>query len=262
MDVSGRIAAEVATAGGVRDQTGRRGTRCAAGVYQEMEADMTHPEHDTQPRTADSQGPSGEPATVPGGYHSRGVPGEEGDLRKRMRVLKVGDRSQRINRSRPQTGGTGAEQGSAARLQKGVREAKWAAGARRDASQPDRAGDDSATAVYVIAKKGSDFLDTPVFHAGESGEEETVALFTSRERAKQYLDRAGWEQTDEVGELSPGDLLTRLKDADREGVRYVTANPDRDRHLAGHPQPVLSLGELGEESADSLSRQVAELARD
>jgi hypothetical protein len=137
----------------------------------------------------------------------------------------------------------------------------WAAAARRDAARTDRGGDAHATAVYVIAKKGGDFLDTPVFHAGETGEEETVALFTRRERAQQYLDRAGWEQADEVGELSPGDLLEWLTDADREGVRYVTVNPDRDRHLAGDPQPVLSLDLLGEESADSLSRQVAELAR-
>ncbi len=223
---------------------------------------MNHPEHDPQPRTADSEGPSREPATVAGGYHSRGVPGEEGDVRKRMRVLKVGDRSQRINRSRPQTGGAGAEQGSADQLQKGMREARWAADARLDANQTDRAADDQATTVYVVAKKGSDFLDTPVFHAGESGDEETVALFTSRERAQHYLDRAGWEQTDEVGELSPGDLLEWLTDADKEGIRYVTVNPDRDRHLAGDPQPVLSLGILGEESADSLSRRVAELARD
>jgi len=70
---------------------------------------MNHPEPDTQPRTAGSEGPSGEPATVPGGYHSRGVPGEEGDVRKRMRLLKVGDRSQQVNKSRPETGGAGAE---------------------------------------------------------------------------------------------------------------------------------------------------------
>ncbi len=162
---------------------------------------------------------------------------------------KVGDLSQRINNSRPQSGGAGAEPGFSARLEKGLREAKWAAGARLD-----RTGDDPATTVYVIAKKGRDFLDTPVFQAGETGEEETVALFTTRERAQQYLDRAGWEQTDEVGELSPGDVFEWLTEAGRDGVRYVTVNLDRDRHLAGAPQPVLSLDVLGEESADSLVR--------
>lgn len=165
--------------------------------------------------------------------------------------------------SRPgrKTGGAGAEQGSAARLEKGVREVKRAAGARIDANWTDRTGGDHATAVYVIAKKGRDFLDTPVFRAGETGDEETVALFTSRERAKRYLDRAGWNETDEVGELAPDDLLRWLVEAGREGIRYATVNPDRDRHLAGDPQSVLSLDALAEESADSLVRQVTELAR-
>ncbi len=222
---------------------------------------MNRPENDTQPRTADSESPSGEPATVPGGYHSRGVPGEEGEVRKRMRLLKIGDVNQQINKSRPQTGGAGAEHGSSARLEKELREAKWAAGARLDASRTDRSEDDPATPVFVIAKKGRDVLDTPVFHAGETGEEETVALFTSRERAQQYLDLAGWERTDEVGELSPDELLEWLTDAEREGVRYVTVNPDRDSHLAGDPQPVLSLDSMGEESADSLIQAVADIAR-
>ena len=222
---------------------------------------MNHTDHDMQPHTTDSQGPSGEPATVPGGYHSRGVPGEEGDVRNRMRLLKVGDRSQRINKSRPQSGGAGAEQGSAARLRKGLRNEKWAAGARLDASGNDPARDDQGSAVYVIAKKGCDVLDSPVFHAGETGEQETVALFTTRERAQDYLDRAGWQRADEVSELSAGDLLEWLKDADREGVRFVTVNPERDQHLAGDPQPVLSLDRLGEESADSFSRKVAALTR-
>ncbi len=222
---------------------------------------MTHPEHDTQPRTAGSEAPSGEPATVPGGYHSWGVPGEEGDVRKRMRVLKVGDRGQRISSSRPLSGGAGAARGSAARLEQGVAKAEGAAAARLDAGQPDPTGNDEVTAVFVIAKKGADFLDTPVFRAGESGDQEAVAVFTTRKLAQQYLDRAGWNETDEVGSLPPDDLLRWLVEAEREGIRYATVNPDRDRHLKGVAQGVLSLDALGEESADSLSRQVAELAR-
>ncbi len=224
---------------------------------------MTHPEHNTQPRTADSQGPSSEPATVPGGYHSRGVPGEEGDVRKRMRLLKVGNRSQRINKSRPQTGGAGAEQGSAARLEKGVRVANWAAGARLDASRPDTGtGYAEASVVFVIARKGMDFLDTPVFHAGDADDEEVVALFTGRQQAQQYLDRAGWGEANEIGELSPGDLLRWLVEANDEGIHYVTVNPVRDRHLAGEPQPVLYLDGLGSKSPDSLFEEVTGLVRE
>ena len=53
-------------------------------------------EHSNQNRllgSADSDGPK---AVLPGGYHSRGVPGAEGAMRNRMRVLKVDDRSNRI----------------------------------------------------------------------------------------------------------------------------------------------------------------------
>jgi len=189
--------------------------------------------------------PAGEAPTLPGGYHSRGVPGEEGDVRKRMRVLKVGDQS-RINKSRPLTGGAGAEQASAARL---------------DAGRPSPTGGGSATAVFVIVKKGTDLLDTPVFRAGESGEEEAVAVFMGRDQAQQYLDHAGWNETDEIGEISPEDLLRWLVEADREGVHYAVVNPDRDRHLAGDPQAILSLDGLGAESANSLHQQVVEVAR-
>ncbi len=186
------------------------------------------------------------------------APGEEGDVRKRMGVLKVGDRSQRISKSRPLSGARGAEQASAAQLDKAVKEAKWAAGARLAAKG---ASDSEATAAFVIAKKGRDFLGTPVFHAGESGEEEAVALFTTRQHAQQYLDRAGWGQTDEIGELSPSDLLQWLVESDEDGIRYVTINPDRERHLAGDPQSVLSLDAMSEESAGSLVRQVTELVQ-
>ncbi len=206
---------------------------------------MTPPDQRPQPDAAKSGPPAGDAPTLRGGYHSRGVPGEEGDVRKRMRVLKVGDRSQ-INKSRPLKGGVGAEQASASRL---------------DAGRPSPAGGGSTTAVFVIVKKVMGLLDTPVFRAGESGEQEAVAVFTGRDQAQQYLDQAAWNETDEINELSPDDLLRWLVEAEREGVHYAVVNPDRDRHLAGDPQAVLSLDELGVESAESLHHQVAELAR-
>jgi len=221
------------------------------------ETGMKPSNQQSKPPAAESGRSEVEAPSRPGGCHSRGVPGEEGEVRKRMRVLKVGDRSQRIYNSRPLTGATGAEQASAARLEKGVREAKLAGGARLAAG-----GDTEAAAVFVIAKKCMDFLGTPVFHAGESGEEEAVALFTNRQQAEQYLVHAGWSETDEIGELSPSDLLRWLVEAEQDGVRYVAVNANRDRHLAGDPQPVLSLDDLGEESADRLFREVMELVRD
>lgn len=193
----------------------------------------------------DQQQDAGLPEDVEGGYHSRGVPGEEGDVRKRMRVLKVGDKS-RINKSRPLEGGAGAKQASAVRL---------------DAGRPSPAEADQTAAVFVIAKRGTEMLDTPVFRAGESGDEEAVALFTGREQAQKYLDDAGWSSADEVGELSADDLLRWLMEAGRDGVRHAAVNPDRDGHLTGHTQAVLLIDSLNEESAESLLRRVTELAR-
>ena len=127
---------------------------------------MTPSDQRAKPDTSKSALPLGGATTLPGGYHSRGVPGEEGDVRKRMRVLKVGDRSQ-INKSRPLTGGAGAEYASAARL---------------DAGRNSPAVDGSS--AFVIVKKGAILLDTPVFRAGEMSDEEAVAIFTGRDLAQ------------------------------------------------------------------------------
>ena len=159
----------------------------------------------------------------------------ETEVRERMRFLKVGDRSRRANKSQPP---------------------EWAGGARR-AAAPDAA---SASSVFVIAKRGAAFLETPVFHAGESGEEEAVALFTGRQQAQHYLDRADWGGTDEVGVLSPGDLLRWLTEASGEGVRYATVNPDQDGHLGGEPQAVLALDGMAGRSPDGVFQEVADLA--
>lgn len=166
-------------------------------------------------------------------------------MRKRMRILKVGDQSQ-INKSRPLSGGAGAEQASAARL---------------EAGRTSFAGHSAATTLFVIAKKGADFLDTPVFRAGEAGDEETVAVFTGRDQAQHYLDQAAWNETDKIDELSPDDLLQWLVEAEQEGIHYAVVNPDRDRHLAGDEQAVLSLNALGEDSALHLHQRVMELGR-
>ncbi|HUE70127.1 MAG TPA: hypothetical protein VMP01_04490 [Pirellulaceae bacterium] len=218
-------------------------------------------EHSNQNRllgNADSDGPK---AVLPGGYHSRGVPGEEGAMRNRMRVLKVDDRSQRIYNSQPLKGATDAKQASAARLDRAVREANEAAGTRQDEERSDHTKDNQSAVAYVIAKRGIGALDTPVFHAGDSGEEEVVVLFTSRQVAQEYIDQAGWGESDEIGELGLSELHGWLLEANRQGIDYVTVNPERQQHLAGDPQPVLFLDGLRDDSADSLLQAVTETAR-
>ncbi len=110
--------------------------------------------------------------------------------------------------------------------------------------------------VYVIARRGSAELDSPVFHAGDTGAEEALAVFTTREAALRYIDRAGWADSDAVGGLPPPDLLRWLLQAAAQGVHWLVVDPDRDRHLAGDPQPVLGIAEELADFARSLAERV------
>ena len=146
---------------------------------------------------SDDKSTAGSPATVPGGYHSGGVPGEEGVMRRQMRVLKVADPSKRVARGRPLKGG----QGPAA-----------AAGARADAADAAGVAAGPAGTLFVVTARALDVLDSPVFHAGD-GDEEAVAVFTTANAARRYIERAGWAEADEVGVLRPGDLEEWLRTA-------------------------------------------------
>lgn len=106
--------------------------------------------------------------------------------------------------------------------------------------------------VYVIAKKNCEFLDTPVFHAGPSGDEEAVAVFNSRESAQQYIDEAGWSDH-EVGELTPLQLLRWIVKVHEDGTAFLAVNPVRPEQLAGKQQDVITIEAKLSEIADSLS---------
>jgi hypothetical protein len=97
--------------------------------------------------------------------------------------------------------------------------------------------------AFVIAKKNSEFLDTPVFRAGADGREEAIAVFTSRETAEKYITDAGWTAEQEVGELQPIQLLRWIVTAYDQGTQMVVVDPTRARHLAGEPQSVVYLDE-------------------
>ena len=42
--------------------------------------------------------------------------------------------------------------------------------------------------AYVIAKKDREFVDTPVFRAGEDGKQEAVLVFSSMEKIRPALE--------------------------------------------------------------------------
>jgi hypothetical protein len=105
--------------------------------------------------------------------------------------------------------------------------------------------------VYVIAKVGHEFLDTPVFHAGPSGSEEAIAVFTDRDSADRYINEAGWSEH-EVGELTSLQLLQWMVKAHGDGTRLLAVNPDRTGQLAGKQQVVVTIEEIRTEIANSL----------
>jgi len=174
---------------------------------------------------SDERPMSGDPATVPGGYHSRGVPGEEAAMRPQMRV-RTNDPSKRVGRGRPVTGGRGADATSSE---------KEATGDRFGVA----AGPSGS--LFVITAHVSDWLNTPVFQAGDGDGEEAVAVFTSADSARRYIDRAGWGAADEVGVLRPADQREWFETARDDSVRWVVIDPDRDQHLAGDPQSVAAI---------------------
>lgn len=111
-------------------------------------------------------------------------------------------------------------------------------------------------AMYVLSKRGGEFLETPVYRAGENGQEEAVGVFTDRARAEQYLQDAGWQDSDEVAELSDLQVLRWMLQAHQEGAEYLVVNPNREAQMEGTEQPVIQLGEQLESAAASLRQRI------
>lgn len=110
--------------------------------------------------------------------------------------------------------------------------------------------------VYVIAKRSTEQLDTPVFHAGPSDSEEAIAVFSDRNHAQRYIDDAQWSDQYEVGELDVFQLFRWIVKAYEQGTQYVTVDPNRQTHLAGQQQEVLIIEEKLASFAESLTRDI------
>jgi len=107
--------------------------------------------------------------------------------------------------------------------------------------------------IHVIAKKDSDnVLDTVVFHAGEAGDQEAVAVFTNEESAQRYLNEADWEEPHEPVDLAPFALLQWLQRAYGQGVKYLAVDPKRQPQIEGEPQAAFSIESQLTRCADAL----------
>jgi hypothetical protein len=174
---------------------------------------------------------------------------------------QVGNSSQRVDNSQPAKGATGAEQSSSVQLEKETPVATSTADTGQNINRSDIPTDNHLPRLFVITKLGSNQLDTLVFQAGESGHDEAVAIFTEQQLAQQYIEQAGWGESEQISEVSPDNALEWLQQSHREGIQYVTVNFKRKSHLAGDPQPVLLLDSINEESTDSFMQELMFVAR-
>jgi len=87
-----------------------------------------------------------------------------------MRILQRSEPAGFIEQTGPLKGGGTAASTAAGRLEEA------SLGGRR--------------AIYVLARRRADTLETPVFAAGEDGQQEAVAVFTTHEAAHLYLQAA------------------------------------------------------------------------
>jgi len=110
--------------------------------------------------------------------------------------------------------------------------------------------------AFVITHQDSEFLDTPIFHAGPEQQQEAIAVFTNREVAQEYIDTAAWSEHYGVGELKPIQILNWFECAHEDGVDMVVINPDRNWHPFGDRQEVILLDEPREAFARLLRSEL------
>jgi hypothetical protein len=106
--------------------------------------------------------------------------------------------------------------------------------------------------AFIITKRDSEFIDSPVFQAGTDDGEEAIAIFSSADTADQYILDAGWQDAQQVGTLKPVQVLRWLVLAHDQGIRMVVIDPNRERQLSGKPQAVIYLDDPMEAFAELL----------
>jgi len=104
---------------------------------------------------------------------------------------------------------------------------------------------------YAITQKGEEDFIPPVFYAGQEEGEEAISIFTSEEKAQQFITAAGWEETDEVAEFEALDVLHWMLEAYEQGATYLVVDPNHEQ-LQNQEQTVIVL----EEELDQLTEML------
>jgi hypothetical protein len=111
--------------------------------------------------------------------------------------------------------------------------------------------------TYLITKKATDVLDTPVFSAGPDGDQEAVAIFTRLENAEKYLAAAGWKDH-QVAEVADRDFLRWVVKVYEGATDYLTIDPIRESQLAGEEQSTIEIASELDDLAERLMHSIVE----
>lgn len=114
--------------------------------------------------------------------------------------------------------------------------------------------------VYMLVYSGNDELDTTAFLAEDGGNEEAIAVFTSRSRASHFASEVGWGGAQPFREFTAIELLTAVVDAHKEGTQYLVVNPSCREHSTFEQRGVVMIDELLANFADKLTELVSEQA--
>ena len=85
--------------------------------------------------------------------------------------------------------------------------------------------------AFLITKKDSEPLDTPVYAADEK--EEIVMVFTSQQAAQRYIDDADWTDEYTVATLEPIPFLEWLLLCYKNGIKFIATDPNRSEQESG-----------------------------
>ena len=107
--------------------------------------------------------------------------------------------------------------------------------------------------VYMIVQRGNSELDTPVFFAGEDGNDGAIAVFTSRSRASRFASEVDWGGEQPFREFSAIELLTVVVGAHKEGAQYLVVNPIWREYAALGYRGVVIIEEFMANFADKLT---------
>jgi hypothetical protein len=112
--------------------------------------------------------------------------------------------------------------------------------------------------VYVITQQEnlSDEIDTPILECGVDRNESALPVFTSEERAKQYINEANWDADQQVAELSTLEAAKLLLVAGDNEVSHLVIDPERQSHLSGVPQSVVPLDDTLQAHTELLTELV------